>query len=396
MTSEPPVPAQPAAADKLPQWPVTRSPLVSFIVPCYKLAHYLGSCIESLLSQSHEQLEILVIDDCSPDNTRSVVNGYRDDRIRYVRNEQNLGHLRTYNSGIAKSRGDYIWLISADDCLCTPLAVAKYVEAMQTDPGLVYAFCPALALNASGQVGSVIPWTRPFRHDAVLDGRSFLTRLAAGNCISAPSVMVRRNCYARAGDFPLDLPHAGDWYLWCAFAFLGRVAYFDEPLVYYRTHASSMSTEMHERKTELVREDQAKVRWRVKSMADHAGFTEVSAACVEALTLSYADRFARDEVCLSPEDLSQRVQSVLEFYARPNERARIAASIYGLLADNFFSRRRHALAKYFYLKALPHTDHRAIYMTKLALLRLGRPGATIRRMAARLRKPLPDPSANHG
>src|SRR4051794_32850375 len=92
-------------------------PKVSFVVPCYKLAHYLNECVNSILMQTYENFEVLIMDDCSPDNTPEVARSFEDPRVTYIRNEPNLGHLRNYNKGITLAQGEYIWLISADDYL---------------------------------------------------------------------------------------------------------------------------------------------------------------------------------------------------------------------------------------------------------------------------------------
>src|SRR5262245_31370136 len=109
-------------------------PKVSFIIPCFKLAHLLAECVDSILSQTYDDLEIIIMDDCSPDNTAEVAQSFKDHRVRYVRNNVNLGHLRNYNEGIARCRGQYIWLISADDRLRKPYVLQRYVELMDSRP----------------------------------------------------------------------------------------------------------------------------------------------------------------------------------------------------------------------------------------------------------------------
>ena len=94
-------------------------PTVSFVVPCYRLAHLLAECVNSILSQTFTDFEVLIMDDKSPDNTAEVANSFKDPRVRYIRNDPNLGALKNYNHGIALSRGKYVWLISADDYLRT-------------------------------------------------------------------------------------------------------------------------------------------------------------------------------------------------------------------------------------------------------------------------------------
>ena len=76
-------------------------PRVSFIVPCHRLAHLLADCVGSILSQTFQDLEVLIMDDCSPDHTPEVAATLTDPRVRYIRNEQNLGHLRNYNRGLS-------------------------------------------------------------------------------------------------------------------------------------------------------------------------------------------------------------------------------------------------------------------------------------------------------
>src|SRR5688500_14949354 len=72
-------------------------PVVTFVVPCFKLAHFLGDCLRSILDQDYGDFEIIIMDDCSPDDTAAVAACFTDPRIRYIRNPHNLGHLKNYN-----------------------------------------------------------------------------------------------------------------------------------------------------------------------------------------------------------------------------------------------------------------------------------------------------------
>ena len=185
-------------------------PRVSIFVPCYKLGHLLADCVNSILSQSYEDLEVLIMDDCSPDDTPQVAATFRDPRVRYIRNQPNLGHLRNYNKAISLCRGEYIWLISADDRLRRPYVVERFVAVMDARPDAGYVFCPVMKFEGDretelhGVHGAA---------DAVFDGRAFLRTLVKGNSVPAPAGMVRRSCYEQISVFPLDMPFAGDWYL---------------------------------------------------------------------------------------------------------------------------------------------------------------------------------------
>src|SRR5690242_680204 len=169
---------------------MTDDPIVSFVVPCYKLAHLLPECVTSILGQSYRRFEVLILDDCSPDNTAEVAGGFHDARIMHVRNERNLGHLQNYNHGIAMARGRYVWLISADDKLRTPLILERYLQVMEANPRVGYACCPAISLDNDVETeleGSIS------KRDTIFAGKKFARRLLQqGNFVIAASGMVRR------------------------------------------------------------------------------------------------------------------------------------------------------------------------------------------------------------
>ncbi len=172
--------------------------LVSFVVPCYKLAHLLPQCVNSILAQTYKNFEILIIDNCSPDNTPEVAASFNDPRVKHIRNETNLGHIRNFNKGITMARGKYVWLISPDDWLNGSNALAHYVDTMERNPGAGFAFCRAIEVQGSREIG-VAQWTSCGNKDRIWDGPSFLMRLIEGDCIVLSSVMVRKECYEKYG-----------------------------------------------------------------------------------------------------------------------------------------------------------------------------------------------------
>lgn len=263
-------------------------PMVSFIVPCYKLAHFLGDCVNSILTQSFRDFEVLIMDDCSPDHTEKIARSFRDPRVRYVRNDRNVGHLRNYNIGIAKSRGKYIWLISADDRLRRPYVLERYISAMEANPHVGMACCPGVVLqngNETGQYdcGDFGP------NDTILDGGEFIaTSLRLGYGLLAPSVMVRRDCYDRISTFPLDMPHQGDWYLWFRWALDYDIAYFGEPMVNYRSHDLNIMKELVGRVPDTVFADEVNVLWRTRKHCAERNKRKLARQCEDSLTAKYA------------------------------------------------------------------------------------------------------------
>ena len=220
-------------------------PIVSFVVPCYRLAHLLPECITSILSQSYAQFEVLIMDDQSPDHTKQVASSFADQRIRYVRNEHNLGHLRNYNKGIELARGKYVWLISADDFLRSPYILQRYVDVLERNPNIGYAFCSGVSVQDGRETG-ILAYSVYSQRDRIVRGRKLLHDLLEKNFVLAASALARRECYERNNYFPLDpgMEWSGDWLLWCLFALDYDVAYFAEPMVAYRVHAFSMTTNL--------------------------------------------------------------------------------------------------------------------------------------------------------
>ena len=359
------------------------SPLISFVVPCYKLAHYLDQCVKSILNQSYQNLEILIMDDCSPDKTPEVASAYRDTRVRYLRNEINLGHLRNYNKGINAAKGDYIWLISADDCLLATDIVERYVRMMEGNPQASFIFCPAMGMDCDGNNIGLIDWTRPFDSDRLLRRPEFLATLAIGNCVSAPSGMVRRICYESAGAFPPDLPHCGDWFLWCMFALHGDVAYFCEPMVSYRLHDAAMSSQM---KKSIVLDDQAKVRWRVKAMAGDAGFDHIVEKFTYYLAKHYAFDFAINTPDSGPEEFVRSIETILQQEPNNQERVAMRVLIYTILADALYGLGNLASAEYFYHRSLRFGGPQWKCVIKLLLMKTGRLGMIVRKGFLRLNR----------
>jgi glycosyltransferase involved in cell wall biosynthesis len=265
-------------------------PLVSFVVPCYKLAHFLRECVDSILGQTYPHLEVLIMDDCSPDGTPAVAATYADARVRYVRNEPNLGHLRNYQKGIDLSRGQLLWLISADDRLRRPYAAERVVRAFEDEPGASFVFCPSVRFEGEREL-DVYGAHGP--HDRVFRRPEFLRTLLRGNSVSAPAVCARKSYYGRIGGFPLDLPFAGDWYVWARFALEGDVVYLSEPMAAYRFHALNMTKTFTTERTQALVRDEIAVGWRLLRDAEAHGDEDSSRLALRAVAEDYSARVYR-------------------------------------------------------------------------------------------------------
>ena len=349
---------------------------VSFVVPSYRLAHLLRECVESILSQTFQDFEILIMDDCSPDATPEVARSFDDPRVRYVRHPANMGHLRNYNAGIEMSRGEYVWLISADDRLRRPYVLERFVEVLDRYQQVGYVFCPVMRFDATSETTL---YGQHGLEDWVKSGHEFLQTLAHGNSVPAASGLVRRSCYERYGMFPLDLPFAGDWYMWALFALHAKVAYLAEPMVGWRLHAANMTNDFRARPIALM-DDEIQVLVRVRDRAREARHPAVERLFNEALERYYAWRVAAgaapDLVChMTPAEMETSLDA---WCTDEEERRQIRGAAYSALGDAFYDAGDRAEARECYETALRLGTFAPRTRAKFLLLNAGRIGEQVR------------------
>jgi len=363
-----------------------RTPTVSFIVPCYKLAHLLPECVESILSQSFGDFELLIMDDASPDDTETVARSFSDARIKYIRNQTNLGHLRNYNKGIGLAKGRYIWLISADDRLRRPYILKRYLEQLERNPSVGYACCSGVELKDGRETG-LIEYSAYSDRDRIVHGHEFLKRLLRLNFVLAASGLARRQCYDRLGLFPLDMPWAGDWYLWCLFAMHFDVAYFAEPMVCYRQHELSMTSSLMQKSALACCEEDVAIAWAIKQKAEQAGFRKLSRECLNAVAFFYSRNIASKRYAMSQPSstLDQLEESLTRHCPNAQERRKVRALVYSGIASEYYWQGDSALAETFSRAALKENPLMLDVRFKKLLLSLGKPGDFVRKTLSSMR-----------
>jgi glycosyltransferase involved in cell wall biosynthesis len=355
-------------------------PTVSFIVPCFKLAHLLGECLQSILNQTFKDFEILVMDDCSPDNTAAVATAFHDKRIRYIRNNPNLGHLRNYNKGIDLARGKYVWLISADDYLRRPYVLEQYVETMRNHANVGYVFCDGVGVHDGVETGTLTGKVHGDK-SRVISGHVFLKTLLKSNSVLAASGMVRRECYERISKFPLDMPWAGDWYLWALFALDHDVAYLPEPMVCYRVHELSMTTKLTREKLDACGAEEILIPWTVKEKSQQRGNLKLAKVCLSAIAHTYVRTIASELYRGSRGfmNFGQFEESLSMFTDSDAEKTWIRARVYAGVGNECYWREERDLAKEYYATALRLDRSLLSVRVKAWLLASGRLGDLLRK-----------------
>jgi glycosyltransferase involved in cell wall biosynthesis len=217
---------------------------IDVIVPCYRYAHFLRQCVESVLSQDVSQIRVLILDDASPDDTPNVARAIavKDSRVTVVRHTTNRGHIATFNEGIDWARADYMLLLSADDYL-TPHSLGRAVGVMDRHPEVGLTFGKALELRDSDlaadlQLQSLTQHCGPPK---VLSGIDYIVQSGCRNIVPTPTAVVRTSVQKQVGGYRSTLPHSGDMEMWLRFAARAGVAQLDGYQAVYRQHDTNMS-----------------------------------------------------------------------------------------------------------------------------------------------------------
>ena len=224
--------------------PQARQPLVSVVIPVYNTERYVASTLESVIAQSHKNLEIIIVIDGSTDRSHEICQQFRDERIRYVVQE-NQGLAAARNSGIREAEGQYIGFIDSDDTW-QPEKVARHVQHFETDPGLGVSFSYSALMDGQGRpLGT-------YQKEGVDPSlfSDFYVRNVMGNGSNALIRMpvfkggeTDKAAFPAVEGFLPELKRAEDYELWSRIAHLTRwkMACIPEPLVNYRINPGGLS-----------------------------------------------------------------------------------------------------------------------------------------------------------
>lgn len=213
---------------------------VSVIIPCHNYGHFLEDAMVSALRQTGVELELIVLDDASTDDSLSVALrlARQDARVQVFSHEENRGHVETYNELLALASGEYIVKLDADDLLA-PGALARSVALLSRTPGM--SFCYGRTLEFASEPPEAR--AQPVRSWIVWDGQDWVERvLRRGHgVIRQPEVMMRAAAVVRAGGYDVRLRWAEDHNLWLRLASVGSVGWIDgPPQGLYRVHGNSL------------------------------------------------------------------------------------------------------------------------------------------------------------
>lgn len=213
-----------------------RIPVVSVVMPCYNAEKYLRQAIESILDQTFHGFELILIDDCSTDRTREIIDHYqrKDGRVRCLINDVNLGVAKSLNRGLEAVRGKYVARMDADD-IAAHDRLSKQLRLMESDSSVVVCGSDVALIDEEGRnIGR-----RAYLHpDAELKKQLYIK-----NPFAHPSVMMRKDLLAKhALRYDDRYARAEDYHLWFMLAPHGSFRNIAEPLLRYRVSTQAIKT----------------------------------------------------------------------------------------------------------------------------------------------------------
>ncbi|RLC39556.1 MAG: glycosyl transferase [Candidatus Nealsonbacteria bacterium] len=210
-------------------------PTVSVIIPTYNRAHLIGRAIQSVLDQTYQDFEIIVVDDASTDNTKEVVKSFGDKRIKYLRLRENSGSSAApKNTAIKITKGKYIALLDSDD-EWLPEKLEKQIQLFKNSKKKNLGFVGCNVLVVDEQTNKRYEYKTP-------KYKNVFQRLLENDFIwSSSSVMVKKSVIDNVGLFDESLKNANDWEMWIRIAQKYDFDFVDEPLFKYYWHGGNIT-----------------------------------------------------------------------------------------------------------------------------------------------------------
>ncbi len=296
-------------------------PLVSIVIPTYNRIHTLPASVDSVLKQTYENLELIIMDDGSTDGTEEYVKGITDERVRYRKADKNMGPSAARNMGAELAKGEYLAFQDSDD-EWAPDKLEKQMKLMvdNGDISLVYS---EFGLYRNGELLTVIP-SRNIPYEEKQG--SLFSYLLLYPLISTQTILIRTKAFIEEGGFNETLKAYEDFEFTMRFAKNHRIGFVQEALVKVNSQESSVSKQFEERirvQFYMIREMLKPLRernflWRKMEIVLH-----------EAETLRCYEMFAQELKSLSEELLSNEEQeeasSFLEKIEQSAEHHRLQA-----------------------------------------------------------------------
>ena len=218
------------------------TPLVSVIIPNYCHAKYLDQRIQSVLNQTYQNFEVIILDDCSPDGgaSKAVIEKYRNNShvSHIVYNENNSGSpFKQWKKGADMAQGELLWIAESDD-YADEHFLEVLVPQFEEHEDVSVAFCRSILFNEHGVIG---PAGRKYIQEGVIDGKQFIHDYmhSGTGIVNASSAIFTKEAFMNISRDYASLKGAGDRLFWILLAEKGDVAFVEKPYNYFRIHSNN-------------------------------------------------------------------------------------------------------------------------------------------------------------
>ncbi|MEZ4914704.1 MAG: glycosyltransferase [Chitinophagales bacterium] len=237
--------------------------IVSVILPNYNHALFLSKRIDSILAQTYQNFELIILDDCSTDNSCEIIEDYCakfPEKITFIQNGTNSGSpFVQWNKGAAIAKGEYIWIAESDD-FCEPDLLEKSVAILEKNANVGLVYCNSKRIDENEQVfGFTADWTKnekelDWENGFVAEGKIFVQAYLARACIisNASAVVFRKNIFIQIGKADTTFKMSADWLTWIKMLAISDVAYIAQALNYHRKHQNTVRASHRYSETEMV------------------------------------------------------------------------------------------------------------------------------------------------
>lgn len=237
---------------------------VSVVVPNYNYEKFLIQRIYSILSQTEKIFELIILDDCSTDESRNLIDKIVEGispyiNVKKVYNTENTGiAFKQWAKGFKLAKGDYVWIAEADDC-CSKFLLTNLLKSVRNnkDKNIYLSYADTAFINAWGKI--FLPSIKPeidlmktghWDKDFIDNGKEEVEKYAFLNCTVAnvSSCIIKNDNYDEAFDKIIEYRQAGDWLFYVNVIKRGYIAYCDKTLNYYRVHGNNITSKMKKQK----------------------------------------------------------------------------------------------------------------------------------------------------
>jgi len=211
---------------------------VSVIMPCFNHGRFVADSVNSVLSQTHRDLELIIAEDRSSDNSWEVISrlAAKDSRIKAIRHERNQGLSKSRNAALRVASGEFIAFCDSDD-LWEPEKLDVQVNLLTTRQDYAVVYCDTLIIDDDG-VPTGQCFSKLYPPPKTASGWLF-PELAVRNFINIQSVLMRKECLQQVGPFDETIDWIQDWWYWIQLSRHHQFLYLQQPLARYRVHRGS-------------------------------------------------------------------------------------------------------------------------------------------------------------